>query len=86
MQQMLDWRESEIHNELTLLDAADDRSQGTVIFTIPYSLVCEASCDSTIAGRIVHASLPVHIMLSSVVAVACRHSLLSQSAALWMSA
>ncbi len=30
MQQMLDWRESEIHNELILLDGADDRSQGRV--------------------------------------------------------
>ena len=40
MQQMLDWRESEIHSELTLLDAADDRSQGRVIFTTSYSLEC----------------------------------------------
>ena len=92
MQQMLDWRESEIHSELTLLDAADDRSQGRVIFTAPYSLECGAGCDSstesTIAGKIVHASLPVRIMLSSVVAVACRdkykYSSLSQLAALWI--
>ena len=28
MQQMLDWREHEIQHEISLLDAADDRSQG----------------------------------------------------------
>lgn len=28
MQQMLDWREGEIHNEIRLLDAAEDGSQG----------------------------------------------------------
>lgn len=28
MQQMLDWREAEIHNEISLLEAADDDSQG----------------------------------------------------------
>ena len=28
MQQMLDWREGEIHNEIRLLDAAEDDSQG----------------------------------------------------------
>lgn len=28
MQQLLDWREAEIHNEMSLLDAAQDHSQG----------------------------------------------------------
>jgi len=28
MQQILDWREAEIQNEISLLDAADDKSQG----------------------------------------------------------
>lgn len=28
MQQMLDWREAQIHNEISLLDAAQDSSQG----------------------------------------------------------
>lgn len=28
MQQLLEWREAEIHTEISLLDAAQDRSQG----------------------------------------------------------